>query len=72
MLKWLLKTIGVGDELLVRLDEARFAVQRPGMLWVGLALLVPVAYLIIRRQRRNLLGSPTALRLALSATRIAM
>jgi hypothetical protein len=72
MLTWLLKTLGVGDELLVRLDEARLTVQRPGMLWVGLALLLPVAYLIIQRQRRNLHGSPPALRLALSATRIAI
>ncbi len=72
MIKWFLTTIGVGDELLVRLDQAVLAVQRPGLLWVGLALLVPVGWFIIQRQRQNLAGIPGALRAALSATRIAV
>ena len=60
MLKWLLQTLGVGDEFLVRLDQATLAVQRPGVLYVGLALLVPVAVFIVRRQRRNLSSTPPA------------
>lgn len=72
MLDWLLKTIGVTDDLLVRLDQAALAVQRPGLLWLGLALLVPVGWFIIRRQRQSLASTPPALRGALSATRIAV
>jgi hypothetical protein len=69
-MKWLLKTLGVGDDLLARLDQATLAVQRPGLLWVGLALLVPISFFIIRRQQRNLATIAPGLRIALSATRI--
>ena len=72
MLKWFLKTVGVGDEFLVRLDQAVLAFQRPGLLWVGLALLIPVSYYVVRRQRRNLGTASAGLRAALSFTRIAV
>jgi len=72
MLKWLLKTVGIGDEFLVRLDQVTLAVQRPGVLYVGLVLLVPVAALIVRRQRRSLGSTPPGLRAALGFTRIAV
>ncbi len=72
MLKWLLVTIGVGDEFLVRLDQVSASVQRPGLLWVGLALLVPVAVFIVRRHRRNLGTAPPMLRAALGTTRVAV
>ena len=64
MLNWLLKTIGVGDELVVHLDRATVAFQRPSTLIVGLVLLVPVAIFIVRRQRANLASTPRALRAA--------
>jgi hypothetical protein len=70
MLHWLLKTIGVTDELLVHLDEATLAVQRPWVFWGGLLLLVPVAAFVYRRQLQNLATVPTALRVVLSASRI--
>lgn len=72
MLKWFLYTVGVGDEFLVRLDKASLAVQRPGVLWVGLALLAPVSVFIVLRQRRNLSTTPPALRGALGFTRVAV
>ncbi len=62
MLIRILKLIGVGDEILARLDQAVLAFQRPGLLWVGLALLVPAGWLIIRRQRRNLATASPGLR----------
>ncbi len=72
MLFRILKMIGVGDEILARLDQAVLAFQRPGLLWVGLALLVPAGWFIIRRQRRNLAAASPALRAALDLTRLAV
>jgi hypothetical protein len=40
----LLKLIGVGDEILARLDQAVLVFERPGLVWVGLALLVPAGW----------------------------
>ncbi len=70
MLKWLLKTIGVSDHLVVHLDHATVAFQRPSWLVMGIVLLVPVAVFIVRRQRANLASTPRPLRAALGTTRI--
>jgi hypothetical protein len=70
MLTRFLKLIGVGDDILVHLDQAVLAFQRPGLLWLGLALLVPVGYWVIRRQRANLATASPGLRNALNATRL--
>jgi hypothetical protein len=72
MLLRILKMIGVGDDILARLDQAVLAFQRPGLLWVGLTLLVPAGWFIIRRQRRNLATASPALRTALDLTRLAV
>jgi hypothetical protein len=72
MVQWLLKLMGVGDEFLAHLNEARLAFQHPTLLWVGLALLVPVSVFIYGWQRRNLGNTPFTLRLVLSLTRIAV
>ena len=72
MLKWLLKTIRVNDELVTHLDSAQFAVQRPAWLVLGLVLLVPAAYFIVRRQRTHLASTPRSLRAALTTTRVAI
>jgi hypothetical protein len=72
MLTRLLRLIGVGDEILVRLDQAVLAFQRPGLLWVGLALLVPVGCFIVRRQRTNLATATPGLRAALNFTRLSI
>jgi hypothetical protein len=70
MLPRLLQLLGISDEIVTHLDEARLAFQRPLALWIGLALLIPIGWFIYRRQRLNLASVPLALRLALSATRI--
>jgi hypothetical protein len=72
MLLRILKVIGVGDEILARLDQSVLAFQRPGLLWVGLVLLVPAGWFIVRRQRRNLSTASPALRASLSLTRVAV
>jgi hypothetical protein len=72
MLIRILQWLGVSDEILARLDHAVLAFQRPGLLWVGIALLVPAGWFIIRRQRRNLATASPALRAALDITRLAV
>lgn len=71
MLEWFLKTTGSTDkDVLAHLDKAQFALQRPNVLWLGLALLVPIGYYIYRRQERNLGSVPHGLRVALTVTRV--
>jgi hypothetical protein len=72
MLTRFLKLIGVGDDLLVHLDRAVLAFQRPGLLWLGLALLVPIGIWVVRRQRANLATASPGLRAALNLTRLAI
>ncbi len=70
MLTRFLQLLGVGDDILARLDRAVLAFQRPGLLAVGLALLLPAGWFIIRRQRHNLATATPALRAALDITRL--
>jgi hypothetical protein len=72
MLSRVLQLLGVSDEILARLDHAVLSFQRPGLLGVGLVLLVPAGWFIIRRQRRNLATASPALRTALDLTRLAV
>lgn len=70
MLEWFLQTIGYNDrEVLAHLDEVTLAFQRPGLFWLGMALLVPLAIAVYHRQKRNLSPAPRSLLLALTATR---
>jgi hypothetical protein len=64
--------LGAGDDILARLDQAVLAFQRPGLLWLGLALFVPAGWVVIRRQRLNLATASPALRVALNLTRLAI
>jgi hypothetical protein len=70
MIEWLLKTVGLSDEMVAHLHQVTLAVHHEKVLWVGLVILVPVSYYIYRRQRQNLGNTPGWLRLALTATRI--
>ncbi|HET6882864.1 MAG TPA: hypothetical protein VFI31_22035 [Pirellulales bacterium] len=70
MMEALLRSIGVTDEISSHLDHVTADVQRPAWLWLGLLLLVPIAWFIYRRQRENLATVPPALRLALTVTRV--
>lgn len=67
-----LRSIGVTDEVLQHLDKAVLDFQRPAVLWVGLALLIPVGYLIVTRQRENLNTVPRRYQWLLSGTRISV
>lgn len=70
MLDWFLKTIGVSQQFLAHPEEIKFDFQHWKMLWVGLALLLPISYFIFWWQKRNLLTAPPLLRIALSLTRV--
>lgn len=70
MIESLLQSIGVADDIRSHLEHVTIHVQRPAWLWLGLVLLVPISWLIYRRQRQNLATVPPALRLALTTTRI--
>jgi hypothetical protein len=70
MLAWFLRLIGVGEEFVQHLDDASLTLQRPAIFWLGLAVLVPLAVLIYRRQRQNLTSVPKPLVYTLSAIRV--
>ncbi len=72
MLDWLLKQIHAGDQIRAHFDHATLELQRPGLLWAGLALAIPVAWFIYQRQRTNLSTVSAGLRATLTATRIAI
>ena len=67
-----LKSIGVGEEITGDLENVQLAFQRPVLLWLGLLLLIPVAYFIYIRQRDNLGTVPKRFRMALSVMRVAI
>lgn len=50
----LLRIMGVDDRITSQVDQVQLLWAREAMLWVGLALLVPLAVGIVWRQRRNL------------------
>jgi hypothetical protein len=72
MPEWFLRLIGISDDFVHPKGEVHLFFHHPWVLFVGFALLIPVGYLIITRQQRNLYSAPPALKAALSATRIAV
>ena len=70
MIRALLKAIGVSRTLTGRLGEVEWLWARPYILWIGLALLVPLGVYIVLRHRRNLPHVPWGPRMLLSACRI--
>ncbi|MCY2968234.1 MAG: hypothetical protein NT069_32160 [Planctomycetota bacterium] len=70
VLEWFLNTIGYNDrEVLTHLDEVTLAFQRPGLFWLGMTLLMPIAVFVYRRQHRNLFPAPKPLLIALTVAR---
>lgn len=70
MWAWFLKLIGVSPDVLAHLERAELAWQRPTILWLGLAFLVPAAWLIHRRQATHLPTVSPQWRSILTATRV--
>ena len=69
MTTWFLRSIGVEGEVLEHLDQAQLAFQRPAVLWLGLLIVIPAAYLIWRRQQNLDTPSPR-FRWLLNAARV--
>lgn len=70
MLEWLLRQIHASDQIRAHFDQATLEVQRPGPLWAGLVLAVPIAWFVYRRQRESLSTVSPRLRATLTVTRI--
>lgn len=70
MLEWLLRQIHASDQIRAHFDQATLEVQRPGLLWAGLALAVPIAWFVYRRQRTSLSSVSPRLRATLTMTRV--
>ena len=70
MIRALLKAIGVSRTFTGRLGEVEWLWARPYVLWIGLALLIPLGVYIVLRHRRNLPHVAWGPRTLLSACRI--
>ena len=66
---WFLRSIGVDGVVLEHLDHAQLAFQRSSVLWFGWFVLIPVAYMIWRRQQNLDTPSPR-FRLVLNIARV--
>ncbi|HBB75107.1 MAG TPA: hypothetical protein DC048_11740, partial [Planctomycetaceae bacterium] len=51
---WLARAAGIGHEMASRIDRAEWHWERPTVLVVGLILLVPVSWWIVRRHRERM------------------
>ena len=70
MLEWLLRQIHASDQIRAHFDRATLEVQRPGLLWAGLALAVPISWFVYHRQRTSLSTVSPRLRATLTVTRV--
>ena len=62
--------IGASEAVTGHLEQVRMHWARPGMLWVGLALIVPAALFVILRHKRNLPHVSASARRVLNTCRI--
>src|SRR5436309_13977427 len=70
MLDWLLRQLNITDDFVGHLDEVKLMFQHPVFLWIGVAVLPPLAWFIYRRQMLNLPTVPGWVRFTLTATRV--
>lgn len=69
-MNWLLRSIGISEEMLEHPEQAAVVFLHPWWLLVGLVVLVPIGLWIWRRQRRSFGAVPHGLTVALTVTRI--
>ncbi|HLQ46155.1 MAG TPA: hypothetical protein VK137_15545, partial [Planctomycetaceae bacterium] len=72
MLQRFLQLIGIHEDVLRHLDRAELLWQRSEVLWIGLVVLLPLAFMVYRRQKLNLHTVPKWLLLTLCLTRVSI
>jgi hypothetical protein len=72
MLPRFLRLIGINEEVLKHLDRAELMFQNGAVLWIGLVLLLPLAWTVYRRQKVNLHTLPIWLLTTLCVTRVSI
>jgi len=72
MLQRFLQLLGIHEDVLKHLDRAELLWQRTDVLWIGLVLLLPLAWTIYRRQKQNLHTVSKWLLATLCVTRVSI
>ena len=72
MLSRFLQLLGIHEDVLKHLDRAELVFQRVEVLWIGAALLLPLAWMVYRRQKLNLHTVPKWLLATLCVTRVSI
>ena len=72
MLERFLQLIGIHEDVLKHLDRAELLFQRIEVLWIGLVFLLPLAFVVYRRQKLNLHTVPKWLMATLCVTRVSI
>lgn len=70
LIGWLLSLINVDPEIVRQVDQAQLIWGRPMLLYIGLALLFPIGWLIHHRHMRNLPHLSNPMRRLLTACRV--
>ncbi|QNN23120.1 VWA domain-containing protein [Planctomycetales bacterium ZRK34] len=70
MTEWLLRIIGDGEQAAGQIDRVQWLWARPQWLILGLILLIPAGWFVVRRHQRSLAHIAKAPRRALSICRI--
>ena len=70
MIGWLLKFLGYGSEVASNFSHAELRWAHGELAAIGLVLLIPACWFMIRRQRQNLAHVAPRVRRVLSACRI--
>lgn len=72
MFQRFLQLLGIHEDVLKHLDRAELVFQRAEVLWIGAVLLLPLAWMVYRRQKLNLHTVPTWLLATLCVTRVSI
>ena len=72
MLQRLLQLLGIHEDVLKHLDRAELVFERTEVLWIGAVFLLPLAWMVYRRQKLNLHTVPKWLLATLCVTRVSI
>ena len=72
MFERFLQLLGIHEDVLKHLDRAELVFQRAEVLWMGAILLLPLAWMVYRRQKLNLHTVPKWLLGTLCVTRVSI